>query len=98
MYPNSGFSTWGKGKREHLKHIGEGICDIGCGKYLEVHEQVQELEDIADSFPALGWETLLVSRVLQGHDDNLFNLIFLNFEDLEGSFHYRALCVSKQWV
>ena len=69
VYPNSGFSTWGKGKREHLKHIGEGICDIGCGKYLEVHEQVQELEDIADSFPALGWETLLVSRVLQGHDD-----------------------------
>ena len=22
----------------------------------------------------------------------------INFEDLKGSFHHRALCVSKQWV
>ena len=30
---------------------------------------MQELEDVADSFPALGWETLLIGRVLQRHNN-----------------------------
>ena len=58
VYPKRGFSTWQKGKHEHHS-------DFVLIEYLEVHEQVQELENVANSFPAFSWETLLISRVFQ---------------------------------
>ena len=64
VYPNRGFSTWKKGKHEIERH-----SDFVLREYLKVHEQVQELENVASSFPAFGWETLLISRVLQRHDN-----------------------------
>ena len=62
MYPNRGLSTWQKGKHEQQS-------DFVMREYLKVHEQVQELENVASSFPAFSWETLLISRVLQRHDN-----------------------------
>ena len=37
--------------------------------YLKVHEQVQELKYVPNSFPALCGETFLVGWVLQRHDN-----------------------------
>ena len=62
VYPNRGLSTWQKGKHEQQS-------DFVLIEYLKVHEEVQELENVASSFPALGWETPLIGRVLQRHDD-----------------------------
>lgn len=65
MYPNRGFSTWQKGKHEN-----SNLASFDkFGKYLKVHEQVKKLENVAGSFPAFSWEALLISRVLQRHDD-----------------------------